>query len=74
MSYGLSLIWVFSAFFHNRKMHDLDDPLSLIKQDGAALCSQMWIENFRDFENSVNNLTIYPRKFELWVLASEGIC
>ncbi|XP_057537843.1 nuclear intron maturase 2, mitochondrial isoform X2 [Amaranthus tricolor] len=72
-SKGFSLLRVFSAFSHNRKMPDSDDPLSLMKEDGVALCSQMWIENFREPEKSVNNLTTFLRKFELWVLAYQKV-
>lgn len=44
-----------------------------MKEDGVAICSQMWIENFRDKERTVSNLVQYLRRFELWVLAYQKV-
>lgn len=72
-SNGFSLFRAFSAFSNNRRMPDPDDPLSLMKEDGVAVCSHMWIESFREPDKSVTNLTTYLRKFELWVLAYQKV-
>ncbi|GMH07073.1 hypothetical protein Nepgr_008913 [Nepenthes gracilis] len=61
------------AALQHRRVLDPDDPLSLMKEDGVALCSQMWIENFREPEKTVSNLTTYLRRFELWVLAYQKV-
>ncbi|CAM8983477.1 unnamed protein product [Rhodiola kirilowii] len=53
---------------------DPDDPATLMKEDGVAVCSQMWIENFRQPDKTVTNLTTYLRRFELWVLAYQKVC
>ncbi|CAM8939324.1 unnamed protein product [Rhodiola kirilowii] len=37
--------------------------------NGVAVCSQMWIDNFREPDKTLTNLTSYLRRFELWVLA-----
>lgn len=34
----------------------------------------MWIENFREPDRTVTNLTSYLRRFELWVLAYQKVC
>ncbi|KAF5179268.1 Nuclear intron maturase 2 protein, partial [Thalictrum thalictroides] len=52
---------------------DPDDPASLMKEDGVAVCSTMWIENFREPDKTVNNLSEYLRRFELWVLAYQKV-
>ncbi|XP_057978522.1 nuclear intron maturase 2, mitochondrial isoform X2 [Malania oleifera] len=52
-----------------RRVPDPDDPSTLIKEDGVSVCSQMWIENYREPDKTVTNLTTYLRRFELWVLA-----
>ncbi|CAM8939232.1 unnamed protein product [Rhodiola kirilowii] len=46
-----------------------NDPATLMKEDGVAVCSQMWIDNFREPDKTLTNLTSYLRRFELWVLA-----
>lgn len=59
--------------YNSRKVPDPDDPLSLMKEDGVAVCSRMWIDNFREPEKTVTNLSTYLRKFELWVLAYQKV-
>lgn len=59
--------------YNYRRVPDPDDPLSLMKEDGVAVCSHMWLENFREPEKTVTNLTTYLRKFELWVLAYQKV-
>ncbi|XP_006485361.1 nuclear intron maturase 2, mitochondrial isoform X3 [Citrus sinensis] len=44
-----------------------------MKEDGVSVCSQMWIENFREPDRIVTNLTSYIRRFELWVLAYQKV-
>uniref|UniRef100_A0A5B7C0Y0 Domain X domain-containing protein n=1 Tax=Davidia involucrata TaxID=16924 RepID=A0A5B7C0Y0_DAVIN len=56
-----------------RRVLDPDDPATLMKEDGVAVCSQMWIENFREPNKTVTNLTGYLRRFELWVLAYQKV-
>lgn len=56
-----------------RRAPDPDDPTNLMKEDGVSLCSQMWIENFREPDRIVTNLTSYIRRFELWVLAYQKV-
>ncbi|KDP45956.1 hypothetical protein JCGZ_11859 [Jatropha curcas] len=58
----------------HRRAPDPDDPATLIKEDGVSVCSHMWIENFREPDRIVNNLTFYIRRFELWVLAYQKVC
>ncbi|XP_038888304.1 nuclear intron maturase 2, mitochondrial [Benincasa hispida] len=57
-----------------RRKPDPDDPSSLMKEDGVSVCSRMWIENFREPDRIVSNLTTYLRRFELWVLAYQKVC
>ncbi|KAL2521172.1 Intron maturase [Forsythia ovata] len=45
-----------------------------MKEDGVAVCSQMWIENFQEPNKTVTNLTNYLRRLELWVLAYQKVC
>ncbi|GMN51884.1 hypothetical protein TIFTF001_021032 [Ficus carica] len=45
-----------------------------MKEDGVSVCSRMWIENFREPDRIVSNLTSYLRRFELWVLAYQKVC
>ncbi|KAF7115707.1 hypothetical protein RHSIM_RhsimUnG0048900 [Rhododendron simsii] len=59
---------------HPRRVPDPDDPSTLMKEDGVALCSQMWIKNFCEPVKTVTNLTNYLRRFELWVLAYQKVC
>lgn len=56
-----------------RRAPDPDDPSNLMKEDGVSVCSQMWIENFREPDRIVTNLTSYIRRFELWVLAYQKV-
>lgn len=75
-SNGFALIRAFSmraSFFNNRRAPDPDDPLSLMKEDGVAVCSHMWMDSFREPEKTVTNLITYLRKFELWVLAYQKV-
>ncbi|KAJ7942745.1 Intron maturase, type II family protein [Quillaja saponaria] len=58
----------------HRRAPDPDDPSNLMKEDGVSVCSQMWIENFREPDRVVTNLTSYLRRFELWVLAYQKVC
>ncbi|CAM8939231.1 unnamed protein product [Rhodiola kirilowii] len=51
-----------------------NDPATLMKEDGVAVCSQMWIDNFREPDKTLTNLTSYLRRFELWVLAFQKVC
>lgn len=72
---GLKLIRVFMyTSTHNRRVLDPDDPSTLMKEDGVAVCSQMWIKNFRDPEKTATNLVSYLRRLELWVLAYQKVC
>lgn len=63
-----------SSTTYSSRMPDPNDPATLMKEDGVAVCSQMWIENFREPEKTVTNLTNYLRRFELWVLAYQKVC
>lgn len=60
--------------FTRRPPPDPNDPANLMKEDGVAVCSQMWTENFREPGRTVTNLTNYLRRFELWVLAYQKVC
>lgn len=53
---------------------DPNDPSTLMKEDGVSVCCQMWIENYREPDRIVTNLTSYLRRFELWVLAYQKVC
>lgn len=57
-----------------RRPPDPDDPSTLMKEDGVSVCSQMWIENFREPDKTATNLSAYLRRFELWVLAYQKVC
>ncbi|XP_019190979.1 PREDICTED: uncharacterized protein LOC109185410 [Ipomoea nil] len=59
---------------HTRRTSDPNDPATLMKEDGVSACTKMWIENFREPERNVSNLTDYLRRFELWVLAYQKVC
>ncbi|XP_073288988.1 nuclear intron maturase 2, mitochondrial-like [Primulina huaijiensis] len=63
-----------STSTYYRRVPDPNDPASLMKEDSIAVCSHLWIENFREPEKTVNNLTNYLRRFELWVLAYQKVC
>ena len=71
---GFSFIRAFSFAASNRRTPDPDDPSTLMKEDGVALCSQMWIDNFRAPDATATNLTTFLRRFELWVLAYQKVC
>ncbi|XP_050231048.1 nuclear intron maturase 2, mitochondrial [Mercurialis annua] len=58
----------------HRRNPDPDDPATLMKEDAVSVCSQMWIENFREPDKTASNLTSYLRRFELWVLAYQKVC
>ncbi|XP_006358607.1 uncharacterized mitochondrial protein ymf11 [Solanum tuberosum] len=69
---------VFRAFMYtsthsNRRAPDPNDPATLMKEDSISLCCKMWIDNFREPDKTVNNLTDYLRRFELWVLAYQKV-
>ncbi|OMO77157.1 reverse transcriptase [Corchorus capsularis] len=57
-----------------RRVPDPDDPANLMKEDGVSVCSQMWIENFREPDRIITNVSSYLRRFELWVLAYQKVC
>ncbi|KAH0645762.1 hypothetical protein KY290_035403 [Solanum tuberosum] len=44
-----------------------------MKEDSISLCCKMWIDNFREPDKTVTNLTDYLRRFELWVLAYQKV-
>ncbi|XP_027775164.1 nuclear intron maturase 2, mitochondrial [Solanum pennellii] len=69
---------VFRAFMYtstqsNRRAPDPNDPATLMKEDSISLCCKMWIDSFRESDKTVNNLTDYLRRFELWVLAYQKV-
>ncbi|EEF33607.1 nuclear intron maturase 2, mitochondrial [Ricinus communis] len=70
---GFALFRLLSFTPMHRRNPDPDDPATLMKEDGVSVCSQMWIENFREPDRTVNNLTSYLRRFELWVLAYQKV-
>lgn len=72
--HGFPLCRVFSFVPAHRRAPDPNDPSNLMKEDGISACSQMWIENFREPDRIVSNLTTYLQKFELWVLAYQKVC
>ncbi|KAL4585976.1 hypothetical protein LXL04_010604 [Taraxacum kok-saghyz] len=53
---------------------DANDPSTLMKEDGVSVCSELWIESFRNPNQTITNLTNYLRRFELWVLAYQKVC
>ncbi|KAI3743873.1 hypothetical protein L1987_56940 [Smallanthus sonchifolius] len=53
---------------------DPNDPSTLMKEDGVSVCSELWIESFRNPNQTVTNLSNYLRRFELWVLAYQKVC
>lgn len=71
---GFSFIRAFSFAAANRRTPDPDDPSTLMKEDGVALCSQMWIDSFRAPDATGTNLTNFLRRLELWVLAYQKVC
>ncbi|POO00207.1 Domain X [Trema orientale] len=73
-THGLALIRLLSYAQVHRRAPDPDDPSTLMREDGVSVCSRMWIENFREPDRIVTNLTSYLRRFELWVLAYQKVC
>nr|DAD47664.1 TPA_asm: hypothetical protein HUJ06_017601 [Nelumbo nucifera] len=71
---GVACFRFLSVVAMQRRMPDPDDPYTLMKEDGVAVCSEMWIESFREPGKTVTNLTFYLRRFELWVLAYQKVC
>ncbi|KAL7141856.1 hypothetical protein ABFS83_08G082600 [Erythranthe nasuta] len=65
---------MYSTYTFTRRPPDPNDPATLMKEDGVAVSSQMWIENFREPDKTVTNLSNYLRRFELWVLAYQKVC
>ncbi|XP_068642602.1 nuclear intron maturase 2, mitochondrial [Aristolochia californica] len=57
-----------------RRTPDVDDPSSLIKEDGIAICSSIWVDSFKHPDVTVTNLSSYLRRFELWVIAYQKVC
>lgn len=51
-----------------------DDPTTLMKEDGIAVCSSLWVESFRSPDATVANLAGYLRRLELWVVAYQKVC
>ncbi|XP_027332638.1 nuclear intron maturase 2, mitochondrial isoform X2 [Abrus precatorius] len=49
------------------------DPTTLLKEDAVSLCSQMWIQNFRDPHHTLTNLSSFLRRFDLWLLAYQKV-
>ncbi|MFS8003607.1 hypothetical protein Hanom_Chr13g01215911 [Helianthus anomalus] len=45
-----------------------------MEEDGVSVCSELWIESFRNPNQTLTNLTNYLRRFELWVLAYQKVC
>ncbi|XVE96229.1 hypothetical protein REPUB_Repub02eG0203900 [Reevesia pubescens] len=72
--YGFALVRLFSFTPVHRRVPDPDDPANLMKEDGVSVCSKMWIENFREPDRIITNLTSYLRRFELWVFAYQKVC
>lgn len=70
---GFALCRLFSFTPVHRRVPDPDGPMNLMKEDGVSVCSQMWIENFREPDRLVSNLISYLRRFELWVLAYQKV-
>lgn len=70
---GYAIFRLFSFTPIRRPAPDPDDPINLMKEDGVSVCSQMWIENFREPDKVASNLTSYLRRFELWVLAYQKV-
>ncbi|XP_027098681.1 nuclear intron maturase 2, mitochondrial [Coffea eugenioides] len=70
--FGLFRAFMYT-FTQNRRVQDPNDPATLMKEDGVSVSSQMWIENFREPEKTVTNLSDYLRRFELWVLAYQKV-
>ncbi|WCJ23609.1 Intron maturase type II family protein [Euphorbia peplus] len=71
--HGFALCRSLSFTLTHRNPPDPDDPSTLIREDGVSICSQMWIQNFREPDKISNNLTSYLRRFELWVLAYQKV-
>ncbi|XP_019055392.1 PREDICTED: uncharacterized protein LOC109115616 [Nelumbo nucifera] len=71
---GVACFRFLSVVAMQRQLADPDDPSTLMKEDGVAVSSEMWIESFREPGKTVTNLTSYLRRFELWVLAYQKVC
>ncbi|KAF9689718.1 hypothetical protein SADUNF_Sadunf01G0121300 [Salix dunnii] len=71
---GLAFFRLLSFTPVHRRAPDPDDPSNLMKEDGVSVCSQMWIENFRESNGILSDLIAYLRWFELWVLAYQKVC
>ncbi|XP_077235198.1 intron maturase, type II family protein [Tasmannia lanceolata] len=71
---GFFLSRFLSTMANPHRNPDPDDPSSLMKEDGIATCSAMWIESFREPNKTVTNLTTSLRRFELWVIAYQKVC
>ncbi|KAI5655836.1 hypothetical protein M9H77_33023 [Catharanthus roseus] len=71
--FGIFRVFIYT-YTKPRRVQDPNDPATLMKEDGVSVCSQMWIENFREPERTVNNLSDYLRRLELWVLAYQKVC
>lgn len=56
-----------------RRVTDPDNPSNMLKEDPVSICTQMWIENFREPDKTLTNLSTYLRKFELWVMAYQKV-
>ncbi|XP_047342013.1 nuclear intron maturase 2, mitochondrial [Impatiens glandulifera] len=71
---GFKMLSSFNSTQHNRSRGpDPNDPSTLIKEDAVAVCSQMWLDNFREPNKTEANLTQYLRRFELWVLSYQKV-
>ncbi|KAL5558470.1 hypothetical protein UlMin_034681 [Ulmus minor] len=73
-TYGLAFVRLLSFAQAHHRAPDPEDPATLMKEDGISVCSRMWIENFREPDRIVTNLTSNLRRFELWVLAYQKVC
>lgn len=52
---------------------DAENPSSLVKEDGCNICTNLWINSFRDRVKVVNNLSGYLKRLELWVMAYQKV-
>ncbi|XP_031484148.1 nuclear intron maturase 2, mitochondrial [Nymphaea colorata] len=51
-----------------------NDRPPLLRDDGVSICAKLWVENFREPEKNVYNLSTYLRRLELWVIAYQKVC
>ncbi|XP_078446037.1 intron maturase, type II family protein [Wolffia australiana] len=49
------------------------NPSSLIKEDGVAICSSLWVDSFREPGKTITDLSSYLRRLELWVIAYQKV-